>query len=69
MMENGQVLALSANWRVVHVTCEGSKDGYAAAEMLGLDEDGEWESPDCGYGCRYCGNCLGCLRKKVFEED
>lgn len=64
-MSDQKVLAMAANWRVV----QDAGVGPRYAEVLGLVYEGYWWFPDCSYYCRYCGDCLGCLKRRVFEED
>ena len=32
-------------------------------------KDGTWVFPDCGYRCRRCKACLGCVRKFMRSRD
>lgn len=55
------------NWRIrLDFPTPDSKQMQWMAE-ISTWPDG-YISPDCAYKCRYCGACLGCIRKGLFVD-
>jgi hypothetical protein len=68
-----------ANWRATHKLVHNHRFvGSKGIETLPAywiwtleikaQDTGEYVWCDCCYGCLYCGDCLGCIRKLVFVD-
>lgn len=58
-----EIIEQIENWRIV-----SQKPESDIPMVETKTDDDEWFFPDCGFVCKYCNRCMGCMRKMMMWD-